>query len=97
MIWLVLCFIFIVFMVFMFVIDMVRFKYFERLIIFLLFCYNFYLIVFIVCVIVGMENIICDKVNYYVIVVGLNIVDYVGCLVVFLMFYYFGMVLVYGG
>lgn len=60
-VWFVLCFIFIGLIVLIFVIDILRFKYFEWFIIFLFLCYNFYFIGYIVCVIVGMEKIICDK------------------------------------
>lgn len=90
-IWSVLCFISTAFTVLTFAIDTARFKYPERPIIFLSFCYNLYSIAFIVRAIAGTENIICDKANHHVIAVGLNIADHAGCSVVFLMLYYFGM------
>lgn len=90
-VWSVLCFISTGLTVLTFVIDTSRFKYPERPIIFLSLCYNLYSIGYIVRAIAGTEKIICDKTKQHVVMSGMNIADHVGCSVVFLLLYYFGM------
>lgn len=90
-VWSVLCFISTAITVLTFAIDTSRFKYPERPIIFLSLCYNLYSVAFIVRAIAGTEKIICDKAKQHVVMAGMNIADHVGCSVVFLMLYYFGM------
>lgn len=90
-VWAILCFISTAITVLTFAIDTSRFKYPERPIIFLSICYNLYSLGYIVRIIAGRENVICDSTKTYVVQSGMNVADHASCSVVFLLLYYFGM------
>ena len=87
----ILCFVSTFFTVLTFSIDMARFKYPERPIIFLSFCYNIYSGAYLIRLFVGAGPISCDKVDDRVSIVILEGLDSTGCISVFLILYYFGM------
>nr|CRI73786.1 Frizzled-3 [Euperipatoides kanangrensis] len=90
-VWSVLCFISTAFTVLTFWIDMGRFKYPERPIIFLSMCYCIYSTAYIIRIAAGSSAIACDMQEteeIYLIQEGL---ESTGCIIVFLVLYYFGM------
>uniref|UniRef100_A0A8C5R275 Frizzled-5 n=1 Tax=Leptobrachium leishanense TaxID=445787 RepID=A0A8C5R275_9ANUR len=84
--WSILCFISTFTTVATFLIDMERFKYPERPIIFLSACYLFVSIGYIIRLIVGHENVACNKDHIHYETTGPAL-----CTVVFLLIYFFGM------
>ncbi|CAG0880759.1 unnamed protein product [Darwinula stevensoni] len=89
-VWATLCFLSSFFTVATFWVDMSRFQYPERPIIFLSLCYNLYAGAFLVRAFAGAKSVSCDRTNSgheYLIVEG---VENTGCIVVFLILYYFG-------
>nr|CAB3247784.1 Fz4 frizzled receptor [Phallusia mammillata] len=90
-VWAVLCFLSTIFTVLTFLIDASRFKYPERSIIFLAICYNIYSTSFILRLLVGRENISCERNihgDMFLIQEGLG---NTGCAIIFLLSYFFGM------
>lgn len=89
--WSTLCFVSTLFTVLTFWIDMDRFKYPERPIIFLSMCYLVYSSAFLLRMFVGPQSVSCDqtpKGESHLILEGL---ESTRCIVVFLLLYYFGM------
>lgn len=86
--WSTLCFLSTLVTVLTYLIDRSRFKYPERPIIYLAFCYNLYSIAYLIRLIAKPEGISCSANGKHLIVDGLNTA---GCSIVFLLLYYFGM------
>ncbi|OCT61360.1 hypothetical protein XELAEV_18047383mg [Xenopus laevis] len=84
--WSILCFISTFTTVATFLIDMERFRYPERPIIFLSACYLFVSIGYVVRLIVGHENVACNKDHIHYETTGPAL-----CTIVFLLIYFFGM------
>lgn len=85
--WLILCCILILMIILIFLVDMERFKYLERFIVFLSVCYFMVSVGYIICLIVGYDVVVCYKNVIWYEMIGL-----VFCIVVFLLVYFFGMV-----
>ena len=85
-IWASLCFVSTLFTVLTFLIDSQRFRYPERPIIILSFCYNITAIGYLVRLIAGRDAISCDKTGHYLLQEGLDNTD---CAIVFLLLYFF--------
>lgn len=88
LIWSTICFISTMVTVLTYLIDRTRFKYPERPIIYLAFCYNLYSVAYLIRLIAKAEAISCSANGEHLIVDGLNTA---GCSVVFLLLYFFGM------
>ena len=89
-VWSVICLLSTLLTVTTFLIDQRRFKYPERPIIFLSFCYNLYSIGYLIRVFRGYENIVCDDSSQgkFIIVEGMSVTS---CTLVFFFLYFFGM------
>lgn len=88
LIWSTICFVSTLITVLTYVIDRTRFKYPERPIIYLAFCYNLYSAAYLIRMIAKPEGISCSGDKEYIIVDGLNTA---GCSIVFILLYFFGM------
>lgn len=85
--WAVLCFISTLVTSLTFLIDMQRFRYPERPIIFLSFCYCFVAIGYIIRFVAGRENVACDSDSF----MRYETSGPAACTIVFLLIYFFGM------
>ena len=88
LIWSTICFVSTLITVLTYLIDRTRFKYPERPIIYLAFCYNLYSAAYLIRLIAKPEGISCNGDGNYLIVDGLNTA---GCSIVFILLYFFGM------
>lgn len=88
--WSVICFMSTLLTVTTFLIDNKRFKYPERPIIFLSFCYNLYSIGYLIRVFDNYENIICENSSQgkHIVINGMSVR---ACSIVFFFLYFFGM------
>lgn len=89
-IWSVICFLSTLLTVWTFLIDHKRFKYPERPIIFLSFCYNLYSIGYLIRIFSGYEGIVCESSSQgkHVVIEGMSVTL---CTFVFFLLYFFGM------
>ena len=88
LIWSTICFVSTLVTVLTYLIDRTRFKYPERPIIYLAFCYNLYSAAYLIRLISKAEGISCSGHKEYLIVDGVNTA---GCSIVFILLYFFGM------
>ena len=88
LIWSTVCFVSTMLTVLTYLIDRTRFKYPERPIIYLAFCYNLYSAAYLIRLIAKPESISCSADKQYLIIDGLNTA---GCSIVFILLYFFGM------
>lgn len=88
LIWSVICFLSTLTTVLTYLIDRTRFKYPERPIIYLAFCYNLYSTAYLIRLVAKREGVSCSDEGNYLIIDGLNTA---GCSVVFILLYFFGM------
>lgn len=88
LIWSTICFVSTLITVLTYLIDRTRFKYPERPIIYLAFCYNLYSAAYLIRLIAKPEGISCSGNKEYLIVDGVNTA---GCSIVFILLYFFGM------
>ncbi|XP_028414352.1 frizzled-9-like [Dendronephthya gigantea] len=88
LIWSTICFVSTMVTVLTYLIDRTRFKYPERPIIYLAFCYNLYSAAYLIRLIAKPEEISCSADGGYLIIDGLNTA---GCSIVFILLYFFGM------
>nr|AJD87359.1 frizzled 3 [Corallium rubrum] len=88
LIWSTICFVSTMVTVLTYLVDRSRFKYPERPIIYLAFCYNLYSAAYLIRLIAKPEGISCSADGDHLIIDGLNTA---GCSIVFLLLYYFGM------
>ena len=88
LIWSTICFVSTMVTVLTYLIDRTRFKYPERPIIYLAFCYNLYSAAYLIRLIAKPEGISCSADGDYLIIDGLNTA---GCSIVFILLYFFGM------
>ena len=89
-VWSVICFLSTTLTVMTFLIDHKRFKYPERPIIFLSFCYNLYSIGYLIRVFAGYDKVICENSSQgkHVVIEGMSVTS---CTLVFFFLYFFGM------
>ncbi|XP_076820187.1 frizzled-4-like [Clavelina lepadiformis] len=90
-VWSGLCFLSTTFTVLTFLIDASRFRYPERPIIFLAMCYNIYCISYILRLLVGRDNISCERNDEGDMFLIQNGLSNTGCAIIFLLSYFFGM------
>jgi frizzled protein 9/10 len=88
LIWSTICFVSTLVTVLTYLIDRTRFKYPERPIIYLAFCYLLVSIAYLIRLIAKPEGISCSSDGDYLIIDGLNTA---GCSIVFILLYFFGM------
>ncbi len=88
LIWSTICFVSTLVTVLTYLIDRTRFKYPERPIIYLAFCYSLISIAYLIRLIAKPEGISCSGDGDYLIIDGLNTA---GCSIVFILLYFFGM------